>query len=80
MARNRRKRIAYVVLAGKDERTKTLARPRSRSDVSIEIIFKKMECKNMGLIYMPLVGWLFVCFVGWLLGWLVIQSDIQPVI
>ena len=64
-----------MVLIGKDERKRTLGRPRSRSDVNIKINIQKMEWQNLGLFHVSLFSWSFV----YLVGWLVIQSTIQPV-
>jgi hypothetical protein len=58
MARNRRKRSAYTILVRKEERTKTLGSPRSRSD--------DVEMAEHGL-----SSCVFSWFVAWLVGWLV---------
>ena len=65
MARNRRKGSACMVLIGKDERKRTLGRPRSRSDVNIKINIQKMEWQNLGLFHVSLFSWSF--FI-WLVG------------
>ena len=54
-----------MVLIGKDERKRTLGRPRSRSDVNIKINIQKMEWQNLGLFHVSLFSWSF--FI-WLVG------------
>jgi hypothetical protein len=56
-----------MILVGKDERKKTLGRPRSRSDVSIKINLKKSGMAGHGL-NLCVFSWLVVCFVGWLVS------------